>query len=481
MLARSEVGPDLAGSQVPGQSRQGSGHLKMPVMHQIGSALLLGASISLFAVGCGGSSGAGLASNLDSRLLAQLNSLPGGAAGFVMPDSTDFSSIPQDPRNPLTATKVQLGQMLFHETGLGKAPTNTAGTDTYSCASCHFAEAGFQANLPQGIGEGGSGFGTDGSGRQKDPAYTNAQLDLQPIRSPSAMNGAYQPVMLWNGQFGAGGPNTGTNASWTPGTPKEKNNLGYSGLETQAIAGLTVHRMVVNKGVLDSLGYTALFDQCFPEFSPSARYTSETAGLAIAAYERTLLANQSPWQSWLRGRTTALSESQKQGAMLFFGKAGCVDCHNGPALNSMDFHAMGMDDLFKQPGVFGANPSNAENRGRGGFTGNPADNYRFKVPQLYNLTDSRFYGHGASFDSVRAVVEYMNAGIAQNTTVPAGQISPLFAPKGLTPAEIDAIADFIENGLYDSGLARYKPASVLSGNCFPNNDTQSRIDILGHP
>ena len=145
--------------------------------------------------------------------------------------------------------------------------------------------------------------------------------------------------------------------------------------------------------------YVKLFDQAFPgEMDPLNR---ENAGLAIAAYERTLLSNQAPFQRWLDGDLTAMTDAEKRGAVLFFGKAGCVDCHNGPALSSMTFYALGMNNL-DGPGVYGDGPAAAEgaNLGRASFTGNPADEYKFKTPQLYNLTDSPFYGHGGNFRSV---------------------------------------------------------------------------------
>lgn len=50
--------------------------------------------------------------------------------------------------------------------------------------------------------------------------------------------------MLWNGQFGATGPNVGTESEWTIGTPKEVNTLGFEGIESQA--GLDVHRLEID-------------------------------------------------------------------------------------------------------------------------------------------------------------------------------------------------------------------------------------------
>lgn len=412
---------------------------------------------------------------LESALLEHAR---GDLAFYRMPISGDLNRIPQDPRNPLTAEKVALGQMLYHETGIAQNPEMEMGRGTYSCSSCHFASAGFQADRFQGIGEGGEGFGFNGEGRHKASEYQVIDLDVQPIRSPSAMNAAYQIAMLWNGQFGAQGINIGTESGWTAGTPKAVNHLGYHGLETQAIAGLGVHRMVINQDLLEGIGYKEMFDQAFSDWPEDKRYTTETAGLAIAAYERTLLANQAPFQRWLKGEHNAMNDIEKEGALLFFGKANCVSCHTGPALNSMAFYALGMNDLFDCPEqTFKTPVDSPEDLGRGGFTGLPKDMYKFKVPQLYNMKDSPFFGHGASLRSIRDVVAYKNAAIPENPDVPASQLAPEFRPLGLTEQEVDAITAFLENALHDPALMRYQPTSLLSGQCFPNNDPVSRQDL----
>lgn len=416
----------------------------------------------------------------DSRLEQSLRALGGSdwKNTFTLPASDDYAAIPQDPRNPLTEEKVALGQLLFHETELALNPSHTNNAGTFSCASCHFASAGFQANRWQGIGDGGIGASANGMGRSKNPDYLEIDLDVQPIRSPAAMNTAFQRVMLWNGQFGATGPNRNTEAAWTAGTPKETNHLGYEGLEIQAIAGLGVHRIVIDYNKMEELGYIELFDQAFPEIEKPKRYSTEMAGLAIAAYERTLFANEAPFQQWLRGDRQAMTELEKQGALLFLGKAQCAPCHGGPALNSEAFHAFGMSDLDQIAEETFKTPSNAvEHRGRGGFTGNPADNYKFKVPQLYNLSDSPFFGHGGSLRSIREVVAYKNAGIPENSRVPEEALSEHFRPLGLTDQEIDAITAFPESALHDDNLARYQPERVLSGNCFPFADPQAMDDM----
>ena len=419
-------------------------------------------------------------SNLDADLEEVLEAASAGVGKsfFAFPASNDFSNIPQDPLNPLTTEKVNLGKLLYHETGLGLDPKNEIGKQTYSCASCHFASAGFQAGRFQGISEGGVGFGVNGEGRQKGALYADADLDVQPIRTPSTLNIAYQKNTLWNGQFGATGVNEGTENLWTVGTPKEKNFLGFEGVEIQAIAGSGVHRLKADFQFLDSTGYVALFDSAFPDVPQNQRYTLETMGLAIAAYERTLYASEAPFQKWLNGDNNALTEQEKMGAILFFDKANCTSCHTGPALNTMEFHAIGMNDLFDCPEeIFNADATSGANLGRGDFTGDAADNYKFKVPQLYNLTDSPFFGHGSSFRTIRDVIAYKNNAIAQNSVVPNSQLSTDFVPLNLTAEEIDNLTAFIENGLYDPNLTRYEPESVLSGFCFPNNDPLSRDEL----
>lgn len=399
-----------------------------------------------------------------------------GRSYFVLPDDGDYGSIPQDPLNPINHAKVELGKLLFHETAIGLSPKLEEGANTFSCSSCHHAWGGFQANLQQGIGEGGVGFGAAGEGRFFNPAYPLDSIDVQPLRTPSALNAAYQIVQLWNGQFGAVGPNEGTEALWPMNSPIWNNNFGHHGVETQAIAGMGVHRLDVNQDICSIIPeYEHLFDIVFPEWPEATRYSRRTAGLAIAAYERTLLANQSPWQRWLRGDYSSMSESEKRGALLFFGKAECSSCHTGPALNSMTFHALGFNDMNGQ-GTYGASSDNPANKGRGSFTQNPEDDYKFKTPQLYNLKDSPFYGHGGTFRSIRDVIEYKNYAVPENGNVPNAQLAEGFHFLNLNDEEIQDLVNFIESSLYDPDLFRYVPGALPSGNCFPNNDVLSQID-----
>ena len=443
-------------------------------------ALLIGVVGILIVSSCQKEPDSPINSELDTQLQAALEfaSNGNGANYFLLPESNDFAAIPQDPLNPLTEEKVFLGQMLYHETGLALNPKHEISEGTYSCASCHFASAGFQAGRVQGLSDGGIGFGINGEGRQQGVLYQAEEMDAQPFRSPTTLNVAYQKNMLWNGQFGATALNVGTEANWTEGTPKAVNHLGFEGVEIQAIAGLDVHRMKIDDQQNILLWYQTYFQDAFPEVPEGERYTKEMAGLAIAAYERTLLPNKAPFQQWLKGDKTAMSDAEKRGAVVFFEKTNCTNCHTGPALNSMEFHSYGMSDLHDCPEeVFFARPELEDYKGRGAFTGDAADDYKFKVPQLYNLEDSPFYGHGSSMRSIRQVLEYKNEAEKENGFVPDSQLADDFVAQNLTDTELDDMEAFIKHALRDSDLMRYQPSSIVSGNCFPNNDPMSRSQL----
>ena len=143
----------------------------------------------------------------------------------------------------------------------------------------------------------------------------------------------------------------------------------------------------------------------------------------------------------------------------------------------MNFYALGVKDLYESGEAFNTSADDKRNLGRGGFTENDEDMYKFKVPQLYNLKDTPFYFHGSSKTTLEDVVKYFNDAVPENASVPESQIPAIFEPLGLSQSDIDDLVAFLENGLHDPDLKRYEPSYVLSGNCFPNNDEQSKIDL----
>ena len=172
-----------------------------------------------------------------------------------------------------------------------------------------------------------------------------------------------------------------------------------------------------------------------------------------------------------------LTPAQKRGAILFFDKANCARCHFEPNLGSNTFHALGVKDLFECEGSVGTGPQEARNNGRFLFTGNASDQYRFRVPQLYNLKDAPVYFHGSSKTSIEEVIDYKCAAVSENPNVPNEKLSPFFQPLNLTAEERQDLLEFIRDGLYDADISRFVPTSLGSGNCFPNNDPISRTEL----
>ena len=402
---------------------------------------------------------------------------------YILPASDDFDNIPQDPSNEITAEKVALGKLIYHETGITDG--NIAGMeDTFSCASCHNAQNGFKSGIRQGIGEGGIGF----DHRMIAEGINPEDADVQPVTSPTVLNTAYQEVMLWNGQFGnevGGIVNIGIDPDrhFTEGTPKEANLRNLSGLETQAVAGLGVHRMNVEEGSILTTNelYQMMFEDAYGIAQPDDML--EAAALAVAAFERTVLSNEAPFQEYLRGDETAMTETHVAGAEVFFGKGNCHSCHNGAALSSPKgamadqiFMTVGFHDLDIWEDVIG-DVNEATREGRGGFTGDTLDKFKFKVPPLYNLIDTEVFGHGASFSSVEDVVRYKIEAIPQHPQVEIADLDYRFTPLDLTEDEIANLVEFLEVGLRDDNLMRYVPESLPSGNCPVNNDEVSRQEL----
>ena len=404
--------------------------------------------------------------------IAENNSL----SYYVLPSETDYTNIPQDPKNPLTAEKVELGKMLFYETGFGADAKFAQGMGTYACVSCHIPAAGFRPGSAQGIADGGSGFGLNGEKRVKLSGYKEEDMDVQSASPLSLINVAYVTNTFWNGQFGSKGVNVGTEDVWPLLHETDLNNMGFEGIETQNFEGLRAHRYKVDENIIDELGYRDMFDTGLPELSSEDRYSLFGASLALSAYIRTILANKAPFQSWLKGDSDAMTLAEKNGALVFFGKARCTNCHYRPNLGSLEFHALGAKDMYQRPS-YNAFADDRRNLGRGGFTLREEDNFKFKVPQLYNLSDSHFFFHGSSKNTLAEVIDYKIEATSENPNVPNQVLSDKFKAIDITAKEKQDLILFLSNALRDPELERYQPDALLSGNCFPNNDYQSRLDL----
>ncbi|MEZ4919439.1 MAG: cytochrome c peroxidase [Saprospiraceae bacterium] len=420
-----------------------------------------------------------LVTNLDQDMTSMISSRSqtGNLEYFIFPDETDFANIPQVPSNPITQEKVTLGRMLFYESCFGVEAKRTSGMATFSCSSCHLPTAGFRPNRNQGIADGGQGFGINGEGRTKRLDYNENEIDAQGVRPLSMLNVAYVVNSLWSGAFGHEGVNVGTEDIWGEVLDiSEINHERFGSLEGQNIEGLELHRLLVNRELVEFYGYDKYFDAAFPDVPEEERYTRKTASFAISAYLRTLLCTEAPFQRWLKGDYDAMLDEQKRGALLFFGKAGCYRCHYEPNLGSMEFHALAVDDLFENGGL-NTSVDDRRNLGRAFFTGRSEDEYKFRVPQLYNMGDGGPYFHGASKSNLTDLIHYFNNGIPENSRVPSSQVSDFFHPLNLSDTELQDLEAFIRDGLRDPHLQRYVPEQVLSGFCFPNNDPVSQEDL----
>jgi len=204
--------------------------------------------------------------NLNAELEQAINAATNGLGveSLLAYDGSDLSKLPSDPNNPLTPVKIELGKFLFHDTRLGHNSLKEEGQYSYSCASCHHSKAGFQSGIRQGIGEGGLGFGTIGELRRRDPEYDENEISVGFIRAPSILNVAYQSVLGWDGRYGALGDNVSTSSSWNIQDGSAVNELGYDGVESQAIAAMREFRMGV-EAITGIQEYQQMFANAFPE------------------------------------------------------------------------------------------------------------------------------------------------------------------------------------------------------------------------
>lgn len=364
-----------------------------------------------------------------------------------------IEEIPFDPKNLITQKKIELGKLLFHETKLAMNPKNPSNLGKYSCASCHRADAGFSSGNLQGIGEGGLG--------DLNRINNSYDSDIQNLKSPTALNVAFQKNTLWNGKLGYSNHNLELSHLFVD-DGSILNLFEMEGVETQVLAGLKVHRLIdenndLNNSFLNEGIYKNLFQEVF-----DGDISFLNVAKSIAAYERSILSNEAPFQLYLKGNKNALSYKEKQGLLLFLGKAKCIQCHNGPSLSDGNFYKIGFKDFPLEI----TNGSFKDFEGRSSFTNDYIDLFRFKTSQLYNLKDHHSLGHGGSFRSIKDVIKYKNKGISENRNVIFLDINSL----NLNPDEIENISLFLEKSLYDPNLLRYQPVRLPNSNNFPNEE-----------
>ena len=197
---------------------------------------------------------------------------------------------PEDPKNPSTPAKIELGRQLFEDARL-------SGDESLACASCHPREMGYAEAVP---------FSAGGDGKP------------MPRHTPTLLNSVYYRYINWDGKFAS--------------IPQ----LILAVLANPRNMNMQDERVLVAR--LESVQeYRALFRELY-----GGPPTKQRVALAIDTYVHHLTTPNSPFDRYAAGDKAALTDAQKRGLELFVGKAECAMCHRGPNFSDDQFHALGV-------------------------------------------------------------------------------------------------------------------------------------------
>ena len=338
---------------------------------------------------------------------------------------------------PIDGKLANLGQLLFFDRSGGLHNDNT-------CAGCHAPATGFGDTQSIAIGvQNNLVVGPDRTGPRNQR------------RTPSVVNTAFYPNLMWNGRFSApsGDPFDNSQGFLFPSPegatrfpandPLVKHLLvaqahipptelvevaGFTGTKgtigprfdpfDDGLGGVVplpdatgFRNEPIRQAVLERLNgnpqYRRLFGAVFPAVAGGAPIDFTMFGRAIAEFEFAVVRADAPIDKFARGQTNAMSTSEKRGAVTFFGKGNCVSCHavTGPA-NEMfsDFrmHVAGVPQIAPEFGVGKGNvifdgPGEDEDFGLEQVTGNPNDRYKFRSSPLRNVALQPAFFHNGAF------------------------------------------------------------------------------------
>lgn len=281
-------------------------------------------------------------------------------------------AIPAPADNPTTVDRVALGRLLFWDPIL-------SGQKDVACATCHHPDFGYADGLALSIGANGVGLGPArafSAGHPSRPVKRNSQTVLN-----VAFNGL-----------------TAGTAS-TPAAAPMFWDLRVHGLEAQALEPLKALEEMRGSAfaedraipaVLARLNGVAEYRRLFARaFGANSAVTEQNLGRALAAFQRTLIATNTPFDRYMRGDTTALSPEQLRG-MERFGSAGCIQCHGGPMFSDFAPHVLGVPDSAALPeSDAGVNHA-----------------YAFRTPSLRNLGSTAPYMHNGAFATLPEVINF---------------------------------------------------------------------------
>jgi cytochrome c peroxidase len=334
---------------------------------------------------------------------------------------------------------VELGRALFFDRIL-------SGNRDIACASCHQPSASLGDGLSLAVGTGATG-----SGVARKPGPGRIFVSRQ---SPTLLNaGLGMTYMFWDGRLTRFHQEPLANEPRVLSPQPQPSGSSPSALiaqvmltvlnrgEMRGVAGdVDVHgnanelaqiaddqSTAVWQGIMNRLlnipEYVDLFRAAFPNKGVSA-LKFEDAALAIATFERQeFTKTNTPFDRFLNRDDGAMTPEQKRGARLFFGKAQCSSCHNGPFLGGNGFFNIGIPQI----GPGGARQSPLD-LGRGELHNQDVYRFAFRVAPLRNVELTAPYMHNGAYKTLEAVVNHYSNGIRALREYDPSQLSPELRP-----------------------------------------------------
>ncbi len=332
--------------------------------------------------------------------------------------------------NPYSKEKAELGRLLFYDPIL-------SGRMDISCATCHHPEFGYAESLPQSIGVGGKGLGESRSfGNQTDIPFTKRN-------SQSILNTAFNGIDNDGNYDAASAP-----MFWDLRAKSLEGQSLHPIRQLEEMKGKGITEGKVLEVVLGRIRAIPAYREQFRKAFGHDKIDEQELAQAIACFERTLVANNSRFDQFMRGDKTALGSSELEGMELFM-QAGCARCHSGPMLSDFKVHVMGAPDGDKRSDV------------DSGFQGS----FAFRTPTLRNLRFTAPYMHSGKIQTLEHVLGFYED--LRGTSLASAHIHPqqldtLAKQIRVEFRDLSQIIEFL-NTLNDPGYDKEIPSRVPSG------------------
>ena len=335
-----------------------------------------------------------------------------------------FTSLPETGVES-TQASTDLGHLLFWD------PILSGDMDT-ACATCHLPDLAYSDGLARS-----SGTGSVGTGAERVPG----QLGLARRNAQSLVN------IVWNGinEFGVFDQDTAA-MFWDNRTVSLQRQAIEPIRALEEMRGTNFSEDEIEAEVISRLAGNADYQQLFAAAFGEGTITMAHVSQALADYQSTLIANNAPFDRWVRGEDNAMSAQQING-MQVFAETGCAECHSGPMFSDFDTHVLGVRE---------ADGLEIADVGDGSFG--------FRTPTLRQLAFTAPYFHGGQESTLDDVLDfYDNPRNSENPNVGNNELDADFlALPNLNNNEANAIEAFL-GALNDGGFDRTRPASVPSG------------------